>query len=88
MVICGIGMMIFADFGKFRQAGVGITIGLIVVLIAALTFTRRCCGWQDAGPSGRINQPSPRKMVAKTKLAYTAVPSQLADSSIWERQPS
>lgn len=38
-VICGIGMMVFADFGKFRQAGVGITIGLVIVLIAALTFT-------------------------------------------------
>ena len=38
-VICGIGMMIFAEFGKFRQAGIAITIGLVIVLIASLTFT-------------------------------------------------
>lgn len=38
-VICGIGMMMFADFGKFRQAGAAITLGLVVVLIASMTFT-------------------------------------------------
>ena len=38
-VICGIGMMIFAEFGKFRDAGVAISFGLVIVLIAALTFT-------------------------------------------------
>ena len=38
-VMCGIGMMVFAEFGKFRQAGIGITLGIFVVLCAALTFT-------------------------------------------------
>ena len=38
-VMCGIGMMVFAQFGKFRQAGVGISFGLAVVLAASLTFT-------------------------------------------------
>ncbi|MDX1966091.1 MAG: MMPL family transporter [Planctomycetaceae bacterium] len=38
-VICGIGMMIFAEFGKFRDAGIAISFGLVIVLIAALTLT-------------------------------------------------
>jgi uncharacterized membrane protein YdfJ with MMPL/SSD domain len=38
-VICGIGMLIFAEFGKFRQAGLAITFGLTVCLLAALTLT-------------------------------------------------
>jgi len=38
-VMCGIGMMIFAEFGKFRQAGVAITFSLFICLCAALTFT-------------------------------------------------
>ena len=38
-VICGIGMMMFADFGKFAQAGTTIPIALIIVLTASLTFT-------------------------------------------------
>ncbi len=38
-VICGIGMMIFAEFGKFRDAGIAISFGLTVVLIASLTLT-------------------------------------------------
>ena len=38
-VICGIGMMYFAEFGKFHDAGIAISFGLTVVLIASLTFT-------------------------------------------------
>jgi RND superfamily putative drug exporter len=38
-VICGIFMMYFAEFGKFSQAGIAITLGLIVVLAASLTFS-------------------------------------------------
>ncbi len=38
-VICGIGMMYFAEFGKFKQAGIAIALSLGIVLLAALTFT-------------------------------------------------
>ena len=38
-VICGIGMMYFAEFGKFHDAGIAIAFGLTIVLIASLTFT-------------------------------------------------
>lgn len=38
-VMCGIGMMVFAEFGKFQQAGVAITFGLAICLAASLTLT-------------------------------------------------
>jgi RND superfamily putative drug exporter len=38
-VMCGIGMMYFAEFGKFSQAGIAITFGLGICLIASLTLT-------------------------------------------------
>lgn len=54
-VICGIFMMYFAEFGKFSQAGIAITVGLVIVLAAALTFspallrlTRRWAFWPRA----------------------------------------
>lgn len=34
----GLGMMIFAEFGKFRQAGIGMSFSLFVVVISSLTF--------------------------------------------------
>ncbi len=37
--IVGIGMMIFADFEKFQQAGIGISMGLFCALCASLTLT-------------------------------------------------
>ena len=38
-VIVGIGMMYFAEFGKFSAAGVAMSFSLVVVLLAAMTFT-------------------------------------------------
>ena len=37
--IFGIGMMMFAEFGKFRQAGYAITFGLFICLVASITLT-------------------------------------------------
>src|SRR5690606_14223790 len=38
-VIFGIGMMVFATFGKFHQAGISIAFSLFVIWCAAMTFT-------------------------------------------------
>src|SRR5207244_4906014 len=38
-VICGIGMMTFAEFGKFREAGFAIPLSLLLVLGGTLTFS-------------------------------------------------
>ncbi|MDB5388067.1 MAG: hypothetical protein JWM11_3713 [Planctomycetaceae bacterium] len=38
-VTCGIGMMTFALFGKFQQAGIGMSFSLVIMLICSLTLT-------------------------------------------------
>jgi RND superfamily putative drug exporter len=38
-VMCGIGMMVFAKFGKFHEAGIAIPLCLFLVLCATLTFS-------------------------------------------------
>jgi RND superfamily putative drug exporter len=37
--ICGISMMMFAEFGKFRQAGFAISFGLLIALLCSLSLT-------------------------------------------------
>jgi len=58
-VICGIGMMVFAQFGKFREAGIGISLGLTVGLVAAMTLTPallRLAGGIAFWPFGRLER--------------------------------
>src|SRR5262249_3684218 len=38
-VICSVGMMALAQFGKLQQAGIALTLTLALVLLAALTLT-------------------------------------------------
>lgn len=38
-VMCGIGMMTLARFGKFQQAGIGLSFSLMIMLICSLTLT-------------------------------------------------
>lgn len=76
-VMCGIGMLIFAQFGKFQQAGYAITFGLGIVLLASLTFTPaliRVCGrwafWpnvQSERIQSRSGWLSPTNLVASLR---------------------
>jgi putative drug exporter of the RND superfamily len=87
-VICGIGMMIFADFGKFRQAGIAISIGLVVVLIAALTFTPallRLAGRWSFWPHIPTKKPQDTAgWVSATGLMSSALRRNIFET-IWEK---
>ncbi|MFN0052981.1 MAG: MMPL family transporter [Planctomycetales bacterium] len=71
-VICGIGMMVFAQFGKFREAGFGIALGLFVGLLASLTLTPallRLAAVMRLWPFGRWERiRPPAGLVASTSL--------------------
>jgi len=65
-VICGIGMLSFAQFGKFHEAGISISIALVITLIATMTLapallrmTGRWAFWpKSAIPCDDPNQPA------------------------------
>src|SRR5207302_10642610 len=65
-VMCGIAMMMFAQFGKFREAGFAIPLSLFLVLCATLTFSpallRLAGRWALRPPRQRlpVGEPTPR----------------------------
>jgi RND superfamily putative drug exporter len=71
-VICGIGMMVFAQFGKFRESGIGISFSLFIGLCAALTLTPallRLTGRVAFWPFGRTERiPSSGGWINGTSL--------------------
>ncbi|MCH2201052.1 MAG: MMPL family transporter [Fuerstiella sp.] len=80
-VMCGIGMMVFAEFGKFRQAGIAITFGLAICLAASLTLTPailrlfgRWAFWPNVarqsltGPTGWIARSDMPTRIAQANL--------------------
>jgi RND superfamily putative drug exporter len=75
-VICGIGMMVFAQFGKFREAGVGISLSLVIVLLASLTLTPallRMMGRLAFWPLGRTEHISGTGWLSGTSLVNRLV---------------
>jgi RND superfamily putative drug exporter len=63
-VMCGIGMMYFAQFGKFRQAGIAIPFSLLIALCMTLTFSAaimrmvgRWAFWPFHAPAGKSAEP-------------------------------
>jgi RND superfamily putative drug exporter len=65
-VICGIFMMYFAEFGKFREAGLAISLSILLVLLVTLTFSPallalagRWAFWPQHRGAGMQTQPAP-----------------------------
>ena len=82
-VMCGIGMLVFAQFGKFQQAGIAITFGLFVVLCASLTFTPallRLAGRWAFWPNSRFQTLRP----ASGWLSPTSVFSRLRAYNVFQ----
>jgi RND superfamily putative drug exporter len=81
-VICGIGMMWFAEFGKFHEAGIAIPISVALVLCATLTFSPallrlagRWAFWPRGdmavpGASGPSTPANPCDMIHPRGLSY------------------
>lgn len=83
-VMCGIGMMVFAEFGKFRQAGIAITFGLMICLAASLTLTpallRLFGRWAFWPNVARQHMTGPTGWIARSDI-----PTRLAQANLLQR---
>jgi putative drug exporter of the RND superfamily len=79
-VICGIFMMYFAEFGKFREAGLAISLSIFLVLLVTLTFSPallclagRWAFWpQHPEPGG--GEPRPQTQRPRSRFASAIRP--------------
>jgi RND superfamily putative drug exporter len=67
-VMAGIGMMVFAEFGKFHQAGIAMPLSILMVLLATVSFAApltHLCGrwalWPYGQPSTHLANGSPKR---------------------------
>jgi RND superfamily putative drug exporter len=70
-VICGLGTLAFAEFGKFREAGIAITLALTLVWLAALTFSPpllRLAGRWTFWPRTLTSMAAPRNEISAVTL--------------------
>ncbi|MBW3543464.1 MAG: MMPL family transporter, partial [Planctomycetes bacterium] len=86
--IVGIGMMCFAEFGKFKQAGLAMSLSLVFVLAAAVTFTPavlRLVGRWAFWPNVRTERVS----IGRGWLSPTSLVARLMQKDfsrgVWER---
>lgn len=87
-VICGIAMMIFAQFVKFHEAGIAISTGLVIVLVASLTFTPallRAAGEWAFWPQVKRERPSSSAGWLQAASPFKALTEALGVNRIWTR---
>lgn len=85
--MCGIGMMAFALFGKFQQAGIAIAFGLFVCLVTSLTLAPavlRLFGRWAFWPNIPARQPSGSEWVPSSGLLSQIMKLRLLNDG-WKR---
>jgi RND superfamily putative drug exporter len=94
-VICGIAMMMFAEFGKFREAGFAIPLSLVLVLLATLTFSpallRAAGRWAFwPGQPGSHGRHAPQDTAVRASIpdSSSATPAAGRLQGVWSRVAS
>jgi putative drug exporter of the RND superfamily len=84
-VICGISMMWFARFGKFREAGLAIPLCLLLVLLATLTFSPALLRLAGRWAFWPQHQPSPEEAAEPEAEGWKAWLTGAALRRVWDR---
>jgi RND superfamily putative drug exporter len=84
-VIGGIGMLVFARFGRFREAGLAIPLSLALVLLGTLTFSPALLRLAGRWAFWPYHRPAPRPADAPAPQGWRAWLTGGAVERAWER---